>query len=251
MVDVVCVWELLVLIVRESIPIMVQVYFRRKVCLLRPQNSVPWFLFSFVDFILFVALVQKLLVSHFVICILLHYHSCLRLEVWSVIEVVLKGFVVSKLTTHQGAGNKHCDEGVSPEESKSCSSRMNVGMVMHPSLIRNDCNSSLVHRCSSSNQDCKWPGQSCTNEEASPVLLPVLRLQLGHVFPWYSLGTSHPLLKPQSNPWVTANIVFKPLSKLKWLNSLTIACTQALFVYLVEQELPSRRSHLPLWFSAV
>ena len=105
-------------------------------------------------------------------------------------------------TGEHEAAEDHGSEAISSEEPPGSPVSVGVGMVMNPPLVWHHWHASLVSLGSSADQNGKGPGRKCTDNEVLNPLLPVSRLELGHVLESLSLRPTHVLLGPEIDPGV-------------------------------------------------
>jgi len=142
-----------------------------------------------------VALFEYLLVDGVIIDIIRFNHGSLLFEIWSRVPLIGHGVLVAHVLGESITGDEAGCQWVSSEESPCGSCWMNVWVVLDPSLIWNNCDTTLVSLSSLSDENSKWPSKKGAECEVPAKFSPIFLFQLSHVFEWHTLWVCHVLLK--------------------------------------------------------
>jgi len=142
-------------------------------------------------------------------------HSWERLEVWSVVPVVLHLVVGCEEVGAKSSNNCESSNKVSPEIFLSCMSWLHIWPVVDQSLVMDYWNSTLVVLSSSSDEDGSWPEENGEHEPVTIKSSSPLISELPIVFPGPSFWSRGILSKSHSDPWVLSQIILEPIQRAK------------------------------------
>ncbi len=115
---------------------------------------------------------------------------------------------VSEANTTEDAGTEE-----PPSEGLACLvSGVNVGEIVHPSLLGYNRNTTLVSLCAATDPNSEGSSQETTNNGVGKESELKLALSVALVLPCPSLGAGHVFTEARGDPWVREELVVKPIS---------------------------------------